>query len=225
MGDFKKSSFSDRKKSFGGKPGGFGGKPSFGGPKRFGGDRPSFGRGGDRPQGFKTTCDQCGKSCEVPFRPNGDKPVYCNDCFGDKRDSFNEFDRKPSRDSRDGGYEKKRDYPTTQSARPGVDNIQFADLKKQMELMNSKLDRLVSALSNTPAPKAEKPTETLKEVVKKASAPVVAEKPAKKEVKKEVKKTVAIKAVKIPAVKKAVAPKAKKEAKPATKAKAPAKKK
>lgn len=30
------------------------------------------------------TCAQCGAQCEVPFRPTGDKPVYCNNCF--KRD-------------------------------------------------------------------------------------------------------------------------------------------
>jgi len=29
----------------------------------------------------KTTCAQCGKECEVPFEPKGDKPVYCNECF------------------------------------------------------------------------------------------------------------------------------------------------
>ena len=27
------------------------------------------------------TCDKCGARCEVPFRPSGSKPVYCNDCF------------------------------------------------------------------------------------------------------------------------------------------------
>lgn len=27
------------------------------------------------------TCAQCGKECEVPFQPRGDKPVYCNDCY------------------------------------------------------------------------------------------------------------------------------------------------
>lgn len=26
-------------------------------------------------------CDRCGKRCEVPFRPRGNKPVYCSDCF------------------------------------------------------------------------------------------------------------------------------------------------
>jgi CxxC-x17-CxxC domain-containing protein len=27
------------------------------------------------------TCAQCGKETEVPFRPSGDRPVYCSDCF------------------------------------------------------------------------------------------------------------------------------------------------
>jgi len=35
---------------------------------------------------FEATCDKCGSRCEVPFRPNGEKPVYCRACFG-KSDS------------------------------------------------------------------------------------------------------------------------------------------
>ena len=26
-------------------------------------------------------CAQCGKDTTVPFKPRGDKPVYCSDCF------------------------------------------------------------------------------------------------------------------------------------------------
>ncbi len=52
------------------------------------------GRGGDRRGGFggsgggmmhQATCSECGKSCEVPFKPTGEKPIYCNDCFRNKR--------------------------------------------------------------------------------------------------------------------------------------------
>ncbi len=44
------------------------------------------GRGGDnrrfdRPQMHEATCSKCGKSCMVPFRPTGNRPIYCNDCF------------------------------------------------------------------------------------------------------------------------------------------------
>ena len=27
------------------------------------------------------TCSECGKETEVPFRPSGDRPVYCKECF------------------------------------------------------------------------------------------------------------------------------------------------
>lgn len=29
----------------------------------------------------KVTCDSCGESCEVPFRPTAGKPIYCDACF------------------------------------------------------------------------------------------------------------------------------------------------
>jgi len=39
------------------------------------------GRDSGRPSMHETTCSACGKNCEVPFKPKGDKPVYCNECF------------------------------------------------------------------------------------------------------------------------------------------------
>ncbi len=29
----------------------------------------------------KATCADCGKECEVPFKPTEGRPVYCRDCF------------------------------------------------------------------------------------------------------------------------------------------------
>jgi CxxC-x17-CxxC domain-containing protein len=26
-------------------------------------------------------CAECGKDTEVPFRPTGERPVYCSDCY------------------------------------------------------------------------------------------------------------------------------------------------
>ncbi len=34
----------------------------------------------------KTTCGDCGKECEVPFKPSGDRPVYCKECFSKRKD-------------------------------------------------------------------------------------------------------------------------------------------
>ncbi len=48
-----------------------------------------FGRGDDR--GPRTmhdvTCSECGKACQVPFKPTQGKPVYCRDCFSKKKPS------------------------------------------------------------------------------------------------------------------------------------------
>lgn len=30
---------------------------------------------------YPATCAQCGAETQVPFRPRGDRPVYCSDCF------------------------------------------------------------------------------------------------------------------------------------------------
>ena len=36
---------------------------------------------------FSATCSSCGREAQVPFRPNGSKPVYCSDCFTSQRAS------------------------------------------------------------------------------------------------------------------------------------------
>lgn len=40
---------------------------------------------GSRPTGpkemHKATCADCKQECEVPFKPSGDRPVYCRNCY------------------------------------------------------------------------------------------------------------------------------------------------
>ncbi|MTI81749.1 MAG: zinc-binding protein [Firmicutes bacterium] len=42
--------------------------------------------GGGRPRQqremYPAVCAECGVETQVPFRPNGTRPVYCRDCFG-----------------------------------------------------------------------------------------------------------------------------------------------
>lgn len=26
-------------------------------------------------------CSKCGKSCSVPFKPTGNRPIFCSNCF------------------------------------------------------------------------------------------------------------------------------------------------
>jgi CxxC-x17-CxxC domain-containing protein len=33
----------------------------------------------------KAVCADCKKSCEVPFRPSGERPVYCKECFAKRK--------------------------------------------------------------------------------------------------------------------------------------------
>ncbi|MBI3943980.1 MAG: zinc-ribbon domain containing protein [Chloroflexi bacterium] len=36
-------------------------------------------------QMYPAVCDNCGATTEVPFKPTGRRPVYCYDCFTNKR--------------------------------------------------------------------------------------------------------------------------------------------
>lgn len=33
----------------------------------------------------KAVCSECGKECEVPFKPTEGRPVYCKECWMKKR--------------------------------------------------------------------------------------------------------------------------------------------
>ncbi len=42
------------------------------------------GFGGQREM-HTATCDDCGGVAEIPFKPSGDRPVYCKECFQKRR--------------------------------------------------------------------------------------------------------------------------------------------
>lgn len=131
MGDFRKGG--DRR--FGGRGGGFGNRA---------GGRGGF--GGGRPRGpvimHQAVCDQCGKPCEVPFRPTGDRPVYCNACFENKRETGNNRggDKFPQK-----SYDGYR-APVKPNFGSDIGKGSNDELKKQLETLNLKMDRLVRAI-------------------------------------------------------------------------------
>jgi CxxC-x17-CxxC domain-containing protein len=43
------------------------------------------GAGGYARAETKTTCSQCGKETTVPFKPTQGRPVYCRECFQQRR--------------------------------------------------------------------------------------------------------------------------------------------
>lgn len=101
----------------GGKSGGFGGKGrSFGGGGSRGGFKPGGGRGfggndGERAVMHRATCAECGKSCEVPFRPSGDRPVLCHDCFSGSKGDYSS--RKPERSFKRDSFGDKQMFAAT----------------------------------------------------------------------------------------------------------------
>jgi len=52
-----------------------------------------FNRGGFQRRSFgpremhKAVCAECGQECEVPFKPQDGRPVYCKECYAKKRNS------------------------------------------------------------------------------------------------------------------------------------------
>ncbi|MFA6281551.1 MAG: CxxC-x17-CxxC domain-containing protein [Candidatus Omnitrophota bacterium] len=47
---------------------------------------------------YKAVCADCRKECEVPFKPSGERPVYCQPCFSRRKagNSFNtNIDNRP----------------------------------------------------------------------------------------------------------------------------------
>ena len=102
-------------------------------------DSPRFAGEAGR-QMFDAVCDECGNKCQVPFQPSGDKPVFCSNCFGEKKGAGNT-----------GGSEK-------------------------FEEINSKLDKILKLLS--PVVPVEKPVKAAKKKVSVKKSPEVSEAPA-----------------------------------------------
>lgn len=123
-------------------------------------------RGGDRGRSnfgekrmFSATCENCGNACEVPFRPTGEKPVYCSNCF-EKMGNKHDAPRRPEQ---------------RQQAQP--------DFSNQLKALNNKLDLILSAL--IPAGKVQPDKVTKKEAIKPSIEKKAVVKPeAKKDAKK-----------------------------------------
>ncbi|MFA5831719.1 MAG: CxxC-x17-CxxC domain-containing protein [Candidatus Paceibacterota bacterium] len=158
MGD----SHRDNRGGFGGGKGGrdFGNRGGFGG-----------GRDGGKRDMFPATCAKCGRPCEVPFRPNGEKPVYCGDCFKNK-------DGLPRRE--EGRNFEKPSF----NSRPAFPESRVVDQhREEFRVINDKLDKILKTLAKdapapVPAPKADKPEVKKEKVAAAIAVAVEAKKPA-----------------------------------------------
>lgn len=188
------------------------GSRQSGSEKRFGG-----GRDFNRSSMHRAVCDECGNDCEVPFRPTGDKPIYCSNCFQDKRNGNpNKFGKTNFGKS---NFDDKKRYSAVCSKcgkncevpfkptewKPVYcdecfgkgDNVARKETgcsKEQFNILSDKLDKIIKLL--TPTVSAE-PTSKKKESAKEAKIPEIEKSSQKVAVEKvATKKTVAKKALK-----------------------------
>ena len=114
----------------------------FGGGRNF--KRPEFGRRdfSDRPM-HRATCSKCGADCELPFKPTGERPVYCSKCF------------EHSRNSDSGRFEERntnRNYNNYENKNENAGGNSDSQLKKQFETLNWKLDKILKIISPVVTP-------------------------------------------------------------------------
>ena len=146
---------------------GFGGGKSFGAGKRFG-DRDA-----GRSTMHKAICSQCGAACEVPFRPSGERPIFCSNCFkgqGNASSRPNKFGAERQQRSHFGDKQMSGktfcDHCSKQSGTLAKDS---KEIMEQIKLSHAKLDSLMSMLSpDSSVQKIEKPEMKKELVVKKA---------------------------------------------------------
>jgi len=164
MGNFGGNNRGDRggRGGFGGNNrGDRGGRGGFGGNNR--GNRGGYDRGGrggfgggrdsGRPQMHSAVCAECGQDCEVPFKPSGDKPVLCRECF-------NSSDRPRGNDNRGGDRRNDSHRNDNRNNNDHPSESRKPDNKEQLEMMNIKLDRILKILSSGTFTKT--PTESVK---------------------------------------------------------------
>lgn len=193
MNNFKPGGQRNRKEFLGGRPKS---DANYGPKKRFeSNDRGPRrdDRGSDRKiELFTTACTTCGKSCEVPFKPDGTKPVLCRDCFAAKNaggDNTRTTNRFASNDFGARKPERSFDAPRVERA-PGVSKEDFAALSRHVTALDAKINEILAIVKSAhgaveKSPVAAEATVTEDAPIKKERKP---KKAAKKVVKKAVKK-------------------------------------
>ena len=106
-----------------------------------------------RPSLYDAVCDECGKDCQVPFKPSGEKPVYCSDCFDKKRNQSGDSRQSDRRDYPRPRFEERRSFSPAVDAVGSAGSQMSGQILEQLRSLNSKLDKIISVLE----PKAAEP--------------------------------------------------------------------
>ncbi len=101
----------------------------------------------DRPTTiYKTICDTCHQACEVPFKPNGKKPVFCDACFKNMREPIVESTYVRRKDKT--VFDTPDNFVAPSGLSQSVDtNATIMQLKRELASANAKLDKLIDMFS------------------------------------------------------------------------------
>jgi CxxC-x17-CxxC domain-containing protein len=99
--------------------------------------------GGEAFQKFDAICSNCGKKCQVPFRPDGEKPVYCKDCFDMPREKMT--GKKKFSANAPASFSNSTNFSSTAPTTP-AGGKSIADLTRQIAAMNTKIDTMLKIL-------------------------------------------------------------------------------
>jgi len=96
-------------------------------------------------QKFDAICSNCGKKCQVPFRPDGEKPVYCKDCFDMPRKAMT--GKKRFSTNAPASFSNSANFGSTAPTASAAGGKSIADLTRQIAAMNTKIDTMLKILT------------------------------------------------------------------------------
>ncbi len=96
--------------------------------------------GQDRRHLFVAACTICGAECQVPFRPDGRRPIYCHDCFRRQAGEEGRGERPRKR------YHGISRQPHDLTRNTGHGLPDQAALVRLLEKIDDKLDRILEAM-------------------------------------------------------------------------------
>lgn len=87
-------------------------------------------------QMHRATCVECNASCQVPFRPNGRKPIYCSNCFEQTPDGAAKSKFKRENPKKDSFVRSDRSERSSGGS----------DVERRLRSIEKKLDQVLNAL-------------------------------------------------------------------------------
>ena len=130
-------------------------------------NRDYFDRRGEERRMFPAVCAQCNRDCQVPFQPDGSKPILCSNCYGKSQGGFENKRPSYNNDRRPTLYDRNP-QPKVFEQNPKQVSNQTNEL---LVSINAKLEKILNLMSGTVSPKAPKEIKEILSDLPEAVAP------------------------------------------------------